>query len=614
MSFPRFQEEVRQALSRVADLRQRVRSEAEPPRLTTEALEELGTTLEELQVAEEELRIQNEELIAARIVADAERHRYQDLFEFAPIPFVVTDAEGVIGRANRAAVALFNVPGRRLPGKPLVLFVDQEDRRAFHGVLSGLLEGREANELTLRVCPRGEGAARVVLISALPQRDPGSGAVQLCWQMRDVTALVRAEREVRTLNEGLERRVRERTQQLEAALRDRQALLERERASRRRAEEAERLLRAEARLRDDFLAVLAHELRGPLAPLRQAAQVLSSPAADDPQGERARAVVGRQVDHLARLVDDLLDAARISRGKVTLRRERVDLTDVVRSVVDDHRAELKQAGVAVELNLPGGPAWVEGDPVRLAQVAGNLLHNAWKFTPRDGRVAVTLTTEEGRARVTVADTGAGIEPELLPHVFTMFAQGDRDNGSRSAGGLGLGLAVVRGLVEMHGGKVAAASAGRGQGSAFTFELPLCEGPAAAAPPPPEEPRAEAGPCRVLIIEDNLDTAETLAILLRRWGHETAVAGDGDEGVARARQFRPDLVICDLGLPGMSGHEVARRLKHDPATAACHLVAASGYGRDADRQESAAAGFEEHLTKPIDLDLLRRLLRKAARRG
>jgi PAS domain S-box-containing protein len=362
--------------------------------------------------------------------------------------------------------------------------------------------------------------------------------------------------------------------------------------------------RAEAaRRKDEFLTLLAHELRNPLGPVRNAARLLQ--LRTDPETlARAGELIERQTGHLARLVDDLLDAARVSRGKVRLRLERLDLAGLVRRVVEDHRPVLEQAGLTLTVDAEG-PLWVRGDADRLAQVVGNLLHNAGKFTPGGGRIDVRLGRDAHGAVLSVRDSGAGIHAEMLPRLFDMFSQG-ASNPMRGQGGLGLGLAMVKGLTELHGGSVEAHSPGPGCGSVFVVHLQVeatpstCVVPALALTPAPE-------PRRVLLIEDNADAAASLRLLLELAGHRVEATDNGTEGVARARAFHPDVVLCDLGLPGLSGFEVARTLRADPAMARVRLVALTGYGRDEDRRQARAAGFDEHLVKPIDPDTLERLL-------
>lgn len=381
---------------------------------------------------------------------------------------------------------------------------------------------------------------------------------------------------------------------------------------RKRAEEA---LQEANRQKDHFLAMLAHELRNPLSPIRNAVHVIREVDAPEPRLDWAREIIDRQVTHMSRLLDDLLDVARIARGKIVLRQDVVDLGHLVRLAGEDYRATLESRGVALHLALPEQPVWVQGDPTRLSQTAGNLLHNASKFTNPGDQVTVTLETDGERAAavLSVHDTGIGIEPEALEHIFETFGQADRSL-DRSRGGLGLGLAVVKGLVELHGGAVQAISAGPGKGSTFTVRLPLMPAP---APTRPSAATIHTGPasCRVLVIEDNLDVAESMKYLLEFDGHQVAVAHTGSSGIEIARRFRPEVVLCDIGLPGgMDGFGVAKVMRNDAALDPVALIALTGYGQEEDRRRTREAGFDMHLIKPVDPVLLRELLARVSDRA
>jgi signal transduction histidine kinase/CheY-like chemotaxis protein len=383
-------------------------------------------------------------------------------------------------------------------------------------------------------------------------------------------------------------------------------LLEREQAARAEAERLYDEVQEEARRKDQFLAMLAHELRNPLAPICNAVHIVGHLPIENATLDRVRGILDRNVRHLARIVDDLLEVSRITRGKIELQREPVDLARVIRVTAEDHRAECERAGLMLSVEV-GEPAWVEADPTRVAQILSNLLHNALKFTASGGRICVRLKVdrEQHRAVVEVEDTGMGIEPELLPRVWGVFSQGDTTL-ARTQGGLGLGLPLVKGLVELHGGQVDVASAGPGKGARFRFALPLREegSPAETAPPdaPTEPPRL-----RILVVEDNRDTAESLKLVLGLAGHDVVIACTGPEGVATAQEVRPDILLCDLGLPGLDGFGVARAVRQDPALGSVRLLALSGYGQPEDKAEALAAGFECHLTKPIDPSELVRAL-------
>ena len=396
--------------------------------------------------------------------------------------------------------------------------------------------------------------------------------------------------------------------ELQAATAENARLLE---ESRRTAE----ALRQADRRKDEFLAMLAHELRNPLAPVRNAVEILRLARLDAVAVSKARAIIDRQVSHMARLIDDLLDVARIARGKVRLRTERCDLAAVARQTAEDYRPTLTAAGLTLEVDAPDRPLPVTGDPTRLAQVVGNLLHNASKFTPRGGRVDIRAAAAVGSAVITVQDTGAGMDADVLSRLFEPFGQADQSP-DRSSGGLGLGLALAKGLIELHNGTVAAESAGPGQGSTFTLRLPLA-GPAAAARerPATAAPSREGEQLHVLVIEDNRDAAESLQMLLTLLGHDVQVAFDGRAGLTAAAVSRPDVLVSDLGLPGeLDGYAVARAVRADPTLAPTYLIALSGYGQDDDRRQAQQAGFDLHLIKPVDPAVLARTLAAVPRRG
>jgi two-component system CheB/CheR fusion protein len=379
---------------------------------------------------------------------------------------------------------------------------------------------------------------------------------------------------------------------------------------RKRAEQAlrqsETELRESDRRKSEFMAMLSHELRNPLAPIRNSLYVLGRAAPGSEQANRATAVINRQVEHLTGLVDDLLDITRISRGKIRLERRRVELNDLVRRTVDDHRSLFEENGVRLDCKLGPEPLFVNADPTRLAQVVGNLLGNAAKFAGHGGVAQVSISTEPGTRRTTilVADSGAGMTKETLAHLFEPFMQGEATL-DRSKGGLGLGLALARELVRLHGGEIRAHSDGTGRGAQFTVSLPQAENEDA-----PEEPavanRISTGR-RVLIIEDNLDAATSLREALELDAHQVAVAHDGPAGLAMASDFHPEVVLCDIGLPGMNGYDVARAFRADEALKRTFLVALSGYALPEDLQHAAEAGFERHLAKPLGLQALQDLL-------
>jgi PAS domain S-box-containing protein len=367
------------------------------------------------------------------------------------------------------------------------------------------------------------------------------------------------------------------------------------------------------RQKNEFLAMLAHELRNPLGPMRNALYLMKMPQADGVAIAGALDIMERQLQQIVRLVDDLLDISRIIRGKIELRRERIDLADALRRAVETSGPLLDSRGQSLELSLPLAPVPVMGDAIRLAQVVSNLLNNAAKYSTKPGRISLKLARQAGDAVIVVRDEGEGIAPELLPHVFELFVQGDHTL-ARSQGGLGIGLTLVRRLVEMHDGEVSAASAGRGAGSEFRIRLPLLHETRPLAGGGAGESSAAGPSRRVLVVDDNVDAVDSIAKVLQLFGHEVASAHDGPSALARAADFRPEVIVLDIGLPGMDGYEVARRLRALPAFRHTPIVAATGYGQEDDRIRSRQAGFDHHLTKPVDPEQLRSIIAASAQPG
>jgi signal transduction histidine kinase/CheY-like chemotaxis protein len=406
------------------------------------------------------------------------------------------------------------------------------------------------------------------------------------------------------------RAARRRAEALASEAVRRRAELEREVAERQRLEKelqrrADTLADADSR-KDEFLAMLGHELRNPLAPIRNAVLVLRRLGTSDPDLRRSTDLIDRQVHAMTHLVDELLDVSRITRGKIRLQREPVDLAAVVARGVETARPLLDARRHVVTVNLPPDPIQLHADPTRLAQVIGNLLTNAAKYTHEGGHVELTVERLPGAVVVRVRDDGVGIPADVLPRVFELFTQGDRSP-ARSEGGLGIGLTLVKTLVELHGGSVEARSEGPGKGSQFVVRLPVPEpqspGESGAKPagPTPVSPR------RVLVVDDNVDAAESLAMLLRVERHEVYTAHDGSTALAAAAAFRPEIVLLDIGLPRMDGYEVARRLRGQDGFQKTLLVALTGYGQEEDRRRAAAAGFDAYLVKPADPAALHELL-------
>jgi CheY-like chemotaxis protein/nitrogen-specific signal transduction histidine kinase len=359
----------------------------------------------------------------------------------------------------------------------------------------------------------------------------------------------------------------------------------------------------------EFIAVLAHELRNPLAPIRNAVHLMASAPADDASQKTLRELIDRQSRHLARIVDDILDIARVTRGSLALERVPVDMADAARRAIEMTAPLVEANAHALEVSLPAQPIPVRGDLHRLTQVLGNLLNNAARYTPRGGRISLSAVRESGEAVVKVRDNGVGLDPALSERIFDMFVQG-RSSLERVGGGLGVGLALARKIAELHGGALEAHSDGRGRGAEFTLRLPLDAVSAPEQHPPAEATRAgatRAGAARrILVVDDNVDAATMLELLLRSLGHETRVVYDGASALKAATEFHPDVVLLDIGMPGLDGYEVARRLramKDRPR----RIIAVTGWGQPADRQRSQEAGFDKHLVKPVEANELVRIL-------
>ncbi|WUR15485.1 ATP-binding protein [[Empedobacter] haloabium] len=366
-------------------------------------------------------------------------------------------------------------------------------------------------------------------------------------------------------------------------------------------------LQAADRRKDEFLAMLAHELRNPLAPISAGAQVLKLTQGDNPAVARTADIIARQVEHMTRLIDDLLDVSRVTRGLVKLNRQPLDLRGVVEDAVEQAYPLFKSRRQQLELSLPQVPVGIDADHKRMVQVVANLLNNAAKYTPEYGHVRVAVVRDDSIVRLTVSDDGIGMAPELVARVFELFTQAERTS-DRSQGGLGLGLALARTLVLLHGGSVRAESAGLERGSTFTVELPWHELVApAVAVAPADDALARPGRLRCLVVDDNADAAQTLALFLEAAGHEVMVAYRAADALAMAAAGRPQVCFLDIGLPDMDGNELATRLRALPQTAGAHLIAVTGYGRKEDQEKAIAAGFDHYFVKPMDTAKLVNLL-------
>lgn len=514
-----------------------------------------------LEVHRVELELQNEEIRGAREVAEDALARFAEVFEFAPVGYVVLDSRFAIREVNLAATRLLGSIKARLVGLSFLRFVGMRWLTGF-------------TELMTRIRGTGTGSLELDLVRKL-QHLP----VRLT-----ASVLMRGEARILIAFEDIsERRMRE--QQLA---------------------EASAALRNANHRKDEFIAMLSHELRNPLSSIRATVEAMTL-VDDGAQNRRALTLLDRATSHLTRLVDDLLDLTRITRGKVTLERGPLELTGLIRDLTDEHARPMAAKGVELETRLPRDEVWVDADRERLAQVFHNLLGNAEKFTTARGKVTVSIERVGEMVRVAIADTGVGIPHHLLDRVFEPFEQGPQAI-DRTGGGLGLGLATVKALVEMHGGSVSIASAGPGQGAAVTVALDTIEPPVVE---PPKSPTvAQAGGMRVMIVEDKVDVAESLKYALSAMGHDVAAVHDGRAALDMARSFRPEVVLCDLGLPGIDGYAVARQFRSDDALRHTYLISLSGYARPEDIARSRAAGFEQHVSKPPRLSELNEILLRA----
>jgi PAS domain S-box-containing protein len=530
----------------------------------------LQSAYEELQISEEELRVQNEELLQIRHTADAERQRYLDLFTFAPDAYVVTDLAGIIREANLAAERLLGSPRDLLLDTPLSRFFLAGFHTETRAQIRALASQEAPAQWEMRLGPADEPRDAAVTVAAV--RDRGGSSTGLRWLIRDVTGRKRAEAELRKARDEAE---------------------------------------AANRAKDQFLATLSHELRTPLSPVLLLASTLAGDAGVPAGVRRQLDVIQRNVELEARLIDDLLDLTRIARGKLDLRMEVTDARKVLEHTIEiacERETASGRLRVVTELAAEDHRLWA--DPSRLTQVLWNLLNNAVKFTPVDGTVTVRSWSEPDRLVLQVSDTGVGIDPDLLPHIFEAFEQG-RIRSPRRTGGLGLGLAIGRAIAEMHGGTLTAASEGRGRGATFTLSLPRGrELPAAAeAPREIENPKSRSQNLKILLVEDHEDTAEAMADLLTLSGHRVITADSVSQALSEARSNDGfDLVISDLGLPDGSGIDLMRELS---ARHGLRGIALSGYGMEEDVRQSLEAGFARHLTKPVSLPQLQAAIRQVA---
>jgi PAS domain S-box-containing protein len=536
------------------------------PRVLREALEQLRIQHEELVVAEEELRTQLEELGRMGLCLEAERERYADLFEHAPDAFVVTDRFAVIRDANAAATELFAVESRFLRGKPVSAFVDPAELRGMNDTLDGLERG-SSRLLEIGIRPRGGGAVRVIVHVSLTSRGQ-----RILWTFRPV-----AESSLRAHG----------SQDLARALRDKEELLGRERRSR---EELERANRA----KDRFIAVLSHDLRAPLNAILGWTQLLRREVLDQGARNRAFETIERNAHTQAKLIEELLDISRIAADRVQLALSPIDAGALAQRVVEGALPKAAEVGLDLTFSIEPGLT-VICDRQRLEQVLSNLLANAMKYTPSGGRIEVMAKRDGAHVQLVVHDTGKGIDETLLPHIFEMYTQERNYSSSRS--GLGLGLYIVKQLVELQDGTVSVQSDGPGKGATFTVMLPRHDEMVAQPSEIAVEPPVALRNLRVLVVDDEEDSRELMATILRRGGAEVACASDVGAALELFRTWPPDVVVSDLAMPGGDGCELIRELRsQDPNVAA---LAVSGFTADHDAERALAAGFDVHVGKPVD---------------
>jgi PAS domain S-box-containing protein len=511
----------------------------------------------------------------------------------------------VIDSATSGLQVLLGYTLDDLHSRPGLSLIHPDDRADLQDALSRAGAGAEVKG-EARVIAK-DGHLVHVAYRAHPERNADGSLAGIIGAFRDITLQKQQQTALDAERQRLLIDIAKR-QEVEAQL-----LQSKEEAERRadEAEEAraavkdrEQRLHYEAQLKDEFLATLAHELRNPLAPLRNVAAILRMEQLSE-SGRHATGVMERQISQLVRLIDDLMDVSRITRGQLTLRKDRIDLRSVIDSAVETAQPQLAAAGVTLSLDIPDTPLMLDADATRISQVILNLLTNAAKFTPNGGQVSVIVKTKVERVAVTVKDTGVGIAPEDQEKVFGMFVQLNRDM-RRQQTGLGIGLTLVKQMTELHGGNVAVWSAGVGQGSEFTITLPLAVNVEANRDRNALEP-AERAQLRILVADDSQDGADSLAFLLKAAGHEVFTAYDGRAAIQLAEQHRPDVVLLDIGMPEVSGYDVARAIRREAWGRAMRLIALTGWGQAEHRRRSIEVGFDDHLVKPVELDLLENVL-------
>ncbi|NNG25586.1 hybrid sensor histidine kinase/response regulator [Telluria aromaticivorans] len=511
------------------------------------------------------------------------------LYENAPCGLLVADRDGLLQHVNATASGWLGYAPAELAGRLRIQDLMTVGARVFHHTHCQPVLQVRGSVAELQIDLRHRDGTRLPMLVNIVRRE-------IAGEVRDEWALL-----VASERQSYERELRNARKAAEEAL-------EARRGAEAQLQAINATLSAADRRKDEFLATLSHELRNPLAPMRSALEVLKLKFAREPESDRLLAVFERQLHHLTHLVDDLMEVSRITQDKMELRRETVELSALARAAVCDTAGMMDGARHRLDLDLPATPVMVDADPTRINQVIVNLLTNAAKYTPDGGAIALSLHVDAGAAVLAVRDSGIGLPVHALATVFDMFSQLEPAL-ERSKGGLGIGLALVRGIVELHGGEISAHSEGEGQGSCFTVRLPLVAGAPceAATMAGVDSPAAVPAASRILVVDDNADAAEMLLMALELFGCEARAVHSATAALEMAREFAPDIALLDIGLPDLNGYELARRLRALEGGSRMTLIAATGWGQEKDRQRAFDAGFDHHLTKPIDFERLRSVL-------
>lgn len=532
--------------------------------------EEMRAALHNLHVHQIELEMQNEELREAQAEIERARERYFDLYDLAPVGYCTLSEEGIILEANLKAASLFGVTRGELIDKPFSRFINIEDQDAYYLRMLSLIEKGESQSFELRM-KRDEVFFWVDVNASVIEGTDGQRVCRVT--ISDITKRKHVE----------------------------EALRESEKKAIALVGELEKV----DRNKNQFISVLSHELRNPLAAISAGVQILDI-TQDINQTAKVKEIISRQTNQLCKLVDDLLELTRISQNKITLKKEDIILNEIVKSAVEDIRLEYEKKGIKLGTKIQTKPIILNADPVRITQALGNILFNALKFTQANGVVWLTLKTDKDYATISVRDNGIGISSEVLQSLFKPFTQAENTL-ARSGSGLGLGLSIVKGIVDLHEGSVSVYSEGLRKGSIFTIRLPIATGNNLKI----EKPASDNSDKRILnllIIEDNKDFADLLSTMLSTTVHKVNIAYNGEDGIELAKQIKPNVIFCDVGLPGMSGYDVAESIRNDNELKDTHLIALTGYAGKGDAERALRAGFNKHLAKPVDLATLKNVLK------